>query len=174
MAEWMTGMPSWISAFISALALAVSSCSLLISWRVARRTIDAEKITAWIELGASGNPQWLVATLSVKNPSPIDIKVQKVSIDLPDFRLGDIVEASVDDGMGNRILPKDFTVKDNCIGMPLPMDVGAGETSKSKFLIFQPAHSQRRSTKVNVMYWTMEPKQKWRILPVHVETRSGF
>jgi hypothetical protein len=58
--------------------------------------------------------------------------------------------------------------------MPLPLAIGAGETGKSNFLIYQPAHSRRRSTKVNVMYWTLEPKQKWRILPVRIETRPAF
>ena len=172
--DWITGVPGWIGPLIAALALAVSGCSLFISWRMAHHTIAAERVTAWIELGLTGNPEWLVATLSVKNPSPNDIKVQKISIGLPDFRLGDIVEASIDNGKGNRILPKEFTVKNHSIGMPLPLAIGAGETGKSNFLIYQPAHSRRRSTKVNVMYWTLEPKQKWRILPVRIETRPAF
>jgi hypothetical protein len=167
-------MSNWIGNVISALALGASGYSLFIAKRTAQRAIDAEKITAWIELNATGDPRWFCATVTVKNPSPVGIKVQKISIDPPDFRLGDIDAASVDDGMGNRILPKDFTVKEHCLAMPLRMSIGASETDNATFLIYQPAHSQRRSTKLKLMYWTMEPEQKWRILPVTVNRRSNL
>jgi len=178
-------MSDWIGNIISALALGVSGLSLYVSgWSLhvsrhtAQRAIDAEKVTAWIELQATGSSEWLLATLSVKNPSRNDIKIQKISIGIPDFRLADLEDASVDDGKGNRVLPKNIEVKNHSIGMPLSkhgnVAVPSGETIQAKFLIYQPAHSQKRKTKVNVMYWTMEPVQQWRILPVTVQTRSDL
>lgn len=171
MLDWIAGMSNLVSVIISALALVVSLSSFFISWRMARRTIDAQKVTAWIDLGSD---EWFVANLSVKNQSHVDIKVQKLGIDLPDFRLGNLDEASVDDGLGNRVLPKAIAVKSHYAAMPLPLDVGAGETSKAQFLIYQPARSRKRKARVSVMYWTMEPKQKWRILPIIVKTRSDL
>lgn len=174
MPAWITAMPSWITPLISALALAVSLSSFFVSWRMSRRTINAERVTAWIELAATGSSEWLLATVSVKNPSHLDIKVEKLSIGLPDFRLGDLGQASVDDGMGGRILPKEITVKDHHTAMPFELAVGAGETSMGRFLIYQPARSRKRYAKVAVMYWTMEPKPRWRILPITVRTRLDF
>lgn len=168
----VTSMPAWVSALISALALLVSSCSLFVSWRMSRRTIEAERVNAWIELAATSSSEWLLASVSVKNPSHLDIKVQKLSIDLPDFRLGDLSEAIVDDRMEKRILPKE--IQNRYTAMPFEMAVGAGETSNGKCLIYQPASSHRRATKVSVMYWTMEPRPKWRILRINVRTRPDY
>jgi hypothetical protein len=33
---------------------------------------------------------------------------------------------------------------------------------------------RRRLKRLNVMYWTLEPKKRWRILPVMVQTRSDL
>lgn len=167
-------MPSWISVVIAALALLVSCASLFVSWRMSRRTIDAERVTAWIELNATGSAEWLLATISVKNPSHLDIKVEKLGVNLPDFRLGDLDEASVDDGLGSLVLPKEIALKNHYTAMPFKLAVGAGETSKGEFLIYQPARSLMRQARVSVMYWTMEPKPKWRILPVTVRTRPDM
>lgn len=174
MSEWISAMPSWITALIAFLALVVSLSSFFVSWRMSRRTINAESVTAWIELHSTENTEWYLATLTVKNPSHCDIRVQKLGIDLPDFRLGDLDEASVDDGLGNRILPKVFAVKNHYAAMSFALVVGAGETSKGKILIYQPARSRKRHARVSVMYWTMEPKPKWRILPVTVRTRPDL
>lgn len=141
---------------------------------MSRRTIDAQRVTAWIELAATGSSEWLLAAVSVKNPSHLDIKVQKLGISLPDFRLGDLDEASVDDGLGNRVLPKEINVKNHYAAMSFVLPVGAGETNKGKFLIYQPARSRKRQAQVQVMYWTMEPKPKWRILPITVRTRPDL
>ena len=83
-------MSDWIGNIISGIALGVSGLSLFISIRTAQRAINAAKVTAWIDpLQRTGSSEWLLATLNVKNPSHTDIKVEKVGIDLPDFRVGD-------------------------------------------------------------------------------------
>jgi hypothetical protein len=166
-------MSNEMSVIISALALVVSLASLLITWRMSRRTINAQKVTAWIEL-ESRTGEWFLANLSVKNQSHLDIKIQKVAIGLPDFRLADLNEALVQSGSGELHLPTQITIKNFYSAMPLLLDVGAGETGKAKFLVHQPAHSRRRATRVSVMYWTMEPSQKWRILQVSVKTRADL
>jgi hypothetical protein len=43
-------MLDWIGNIISVVALGVSGLSLYVSRRTAQRAIDAEKVTAWIEL----------------------------------------------------------------------------------------------------------------------------
>jgi hypothetical protein len=174
MPDWLTTMPSWVPVGISALALIVSTSRFLVSWRMSRRTIDAQRVTAWIELISTGSSERFLATVTVKNPSHLDIKVAKLGIDLPDFRLGDLDEASVDDGMGNRVLPKGIKVKSHYAAMPLELAVHAGETDKRQFLIYQPTRSQKKQAQVRVMYWTMEPKRTWRILPVTVRTRPDL
>jgi len=54
---------------------------------------------------------------------------------------------------GPHVLPDDFEVKEHCLAMPFPLAVASGETQEEKFFLYQPAHSQRKSAKVNVMYW---------------------
>lgn len=141
---------------------------------MSRRTIDAERVTAWIELSGISSSEWLLATVTVKNPSHVDIKVEKLSISLPDFRLGDLSEVTVDDGAGNRVLPKDISVKSHYTAMSFDLAVGSGKTNKGQVLIYQPARSRKKFAKLNVMYWTMEPNKKWRILPIAVKTRPDF
>jgi hypothetical protein len=60
------------------------------------------------------------------------------------------------------------------LAMPFKFTVAAGETLQGDFLLHQPAHSRRKSAKVSVMYWTLEPKRRWRILPVIVKTRADM
>jgi hypothetical protein len=83
-APWnRTALSGVFGNVLAGLALVISLRSLYISKRTERRAIDAEKVTAWIELFATGSLEWLVAKLSVKNPSRNDIKVQKIAIELP-------------------------------------------------------------------------------------------
>jgi len=178
MSDWIGNIISALALGVSGLSLYVSGRSLHISRRTAQRAIDAEEVTAWIELQATGSSEWRLANLGVKNPSRNDIKIQKISIDIPDFRLTYLEDACVDDGKGNQVLPKNIEVNTHSIGMPLSklgnVAVPSGETTQAKFLIYQPAHSQRRQTKVNVMYWTMEPVRQWRTVRVTVQTRSDI
>jgi hypothetical protein len=167
-----------VGNILAGLALVISLRSLYVSRRTERRAIDAEAVTAWIELFSTGSADWFLAKLNVKNPSRNDIKVKKITIDIPDFRLADYDHALVDDGLGNRILPKQIVVKDHCIGMPLSsrgdLLVQSGETGNGQFLIHHPAYSQRRSTKVNVHYQTMEPVPQWRSITVFLKIRPDF
>jgi hypothetical protein len=151
---------------IAALALAVSCFSLFISWSVARRAKNAERVTGWNEIGSTPNRESFVATLTVKNPARHDIKLQKLTIDLPDYRLADLEAAKSDDGLGNRLLPADIKPKVFCC------DVISAKTRRSdriQFLIFQPTHSTRKSTRVSAWFWTLEPKPKWKCLSVLIE-----
>ena len=169
-------LPDWTSTALSFAALIVSGLSFYVSWRNYRRLANAERVTAWIELKRHGT-EWSLATLSVKNPSSVGIKVSKIVIDIPDFRVAGIDEASIEDGYGNITLPSKITLESPVTGLQLPDPgtmVASGETKAIRFLIFQPSHNRKRSTNVRVMYWTMEPKPKWRILPVTVTMRSAY
>lgn len=168
MLEWLTANA------VAVLALIVSASSFAVSWRTAVRARAREAITAYIELSATGEKEYLRAKLHVKNPSPADLRIEKLSIDLPDFRLVDIDSVAVDDGAGNRVLPERIRPTEPAIAMSVVRHVASGETVRVEFLIYQPAHSQRRSTKVNVMYWRLGPTPKWIILPIRIVTRTSL
>lgn len=166
---------NWISNSIALLALGVSACSLYVSWTQARRAKNAEKITGWIDLEGTASRELFVATLNIKNPSSYDIKLEKLAIDLPDYRLADFDKACIDDGGGGRVLPSEISSPELCLVMPSPKKlIASGEDDHIKFLIFQPSHSARKSTEIAVMYWTMEPKPKLRQLRLKVKTRPDF
>jgi hypothetical protein len=164
-------MLDWIRDVFSGLALCVSALSLYISWRTAQKS----NVSAWVDIVPAQEREWHLATLTVKNPSHLDIAVKKVGISLPDFRLADMNDVLVDDGYGNRVLPA--TIKFNPQSLLLSFDsltVAAGGTTTKQFLIFQPAHSAKKMAIVTVAYSTKEPKPKWRSLPVRVVTRSSL
>jgi hypothetical protein len=158
---------------LTGLALIVSSLSLYISWSTARRAKAEKAVNAWITLTRPGTEWWL-ATLNVKNGSHLGIEIEKLAVDLPDYRLGDLAQAkqiTAPDGTPPGI---DMAGVDHCLAMPFKFTVAAGETLQREFLLHQPAHSSRKSTKVSVMYWTLEPKRRWRILPVIVQTEANY
>jgi hypothetical protein len=167
-------MPDWIGIAISGVALCVSAYSLFIARRTAQRAIDAEKVSAWIEIAKSSDKEWFVCTVHVKNPSRHDIKLEKLSVDLPDFRIADVWAAYETSSSGEVVLKQKVEIEPKDLILPLSLTIKTGETKEKTFCLYQPAHSQQKSTKVNVMYWTLEPVQQWRSLPVTVEIRTGF
>jgi hypothetical protein len=159
---------------LTALALVVASLSLFISWRTSQRAKAEKAVNVWIGIQRS-HPEWWLATLNVENNSHLGIEIEKLGVDLPDYRLGDLSKAKQIVGPDFRITGKiDTTALDHHLAMPFKFTVSAGETLQRKFLLHQPAHSRRKSTKVKVMYWTLQPKRRWRILPVIVRTRSDL
>jgi len=155
---------------LTALALVVASLSLYVSWSTARRAKAEKAVNAWITLTRPGTEWWL-ATLNVKNGSHLGIEIESLSVGLPDYRLGLLSQAKqiVTDF---KITGIDMAGVDHHLAMPFKLTVNAGETLQGQFLLHQPAHSRSTSTKVNVMYWTLEPKRRWRSLSVKVHTRS--
>jgi hypothetical protein len=158
---------------LTALALVVASVSLYISWSSTRRAKAEKAVNAWITLARSG-AEWWLATLNVKNGSHLDIDIEKLAVDLPDYRLGDLSQAKQITAPDSTPTGIDMGGVDHCLAMSFKFTVAAGETLQRQFLLHQPAHSPRKSTKVKVMYWTLEPKRRWRILPVMVKTRSDL
>jgi hypothetical protein len=160
---------------LSALALIVSGLSLFISWRTAQRTKAEKAVNAWVDLHRA-HPEWWLATLNVKNNSYLGIEIEKLTIDLPDYRLGDLSKVNAKtDGYGNPT--GEVTIGPNAgsySAMPFAHTVAAGDTLTAKFLLYQPAHSRRKGTVVTVRYWTLEPKKQWRGVPVKVKTRSDM
>lgn len=158
---------------LAALALVVASLSLLISWRTSQRVKAENAVNVWIDFQLA-QPEWWVATLNVENNSHLGIEVEKLSVDLPDYRLGDVSKAKLivaPDGTPTGLVT---TAIDHHLAMPFKFNVTAGDTQQRKFLLHQPAHSRRKSAKVRVMYWTLEPKRRRRILQVIVKTRSNM
>jgi len=173
----MPAFPEWTTSSVIALAaLIVASFSLFVSWLNYHRLSLSDRVTAWIDLKRHGTSEYYLATLSMKNPSNIAIKLTKLAIDIPDFRVANIDATSIQDEYGNIVLPSKITLESPVTGLflPEPIVISTGETKTFKFLIFQPAHNRQRSTGIRVMYWTMEPKQKWRILPLRVTTRPNY
>jgi hypothetical protein len=170
MIDW-TAFP--IRDGLTGLALIVSSLSLLISWRTSQQAKAEKSVNAWITLTRHGTEWWL-ATLNVKNGSHLGIETESLSVDLPDYRLGILLQAKqiVTDFRMTGIL--DMAGVDHHLAMPFKLTVNAGETLQGQFLLHQPAHSRRKSTKISVMYWTLEPRRRLRALPVRVQTRSDL
>ena len=158
---------------LTALALLVASVSLYISWSTARSAKAEKAVNAWITLARSSSEWWL-ATLNVKNGSHLDIEIEKLGVDLPDYRLGELSQAKQITAPDGTPAGFDMAGVDHCLAMAFKSTVTAGETLQRKFFLYQPAHSRRKSVKVSVMYWTLEPKRRWRILPVGVRTRSDL
>jgi hypothetical protein len=159
---------------ISALALLVSAISLIISYRTSQRTKAEKAVNAWIELTRSTS-EWWVATLNVRNNSHIDIAIEKLGVEPPDFLIGDLSKAQVrtaPDGSGKTEVK--LAADAQYLSGPFELSVPAGETKDGKFMLYQAPYSQRKGTKVKVMYWTLEPKRRWCILPVAVRTRGDF
>src|SRR5581483_2896375 len=115
----------------------------------------AEKsVIAWIDVVRS-HPEWWMATLNVKNNSHLGIEIAQLSVDLPDYRLGDLSKAKNIQNDAFQIVGIDTTGLDHYLSMPFKFTVAAGETLQRKFLLHQPSHSRRKVTKVRVMYWTL-------------------
>lgn len=141
---------------LTALALIVASLSLYTSWSTARRATAEKAVNAWITLTRSGTEWWL-ATLNVKNGSHLGIEIEKLGVDLPDYRLGDPSQAKQITAADGTPTGMDIADVDHCLAMAFKFNVAAGEALQCNFLLHQPAHSQRKSAKVNVMYWTLVP-----------------
>ena len=140
---------------LTGLALIIASLSLYISWGIARRTKAEKAVNAWITVARAGTEWWL-ATLNVRNGSHLSIDVEKLGVGPSQYHLGDLSQAKqivAADGTPTGI---DMASVDHCLAMPIKFNVPAGETAERKFLIYQPAHSQRKNGIVSVMYWTLE------------------
>lgn len=159
---------------ISALALLVSAISLFISYRTSQRTKAEKAVNAWIELTRSTSEWWL-ATLTVRNNSHIDIAIEKLGVEPPDFLIGDLGKAQMRSAPdGSEKTEVNLGSDAQYLAGPFKLSVPAGETREGKFMLYQPTYSQRKGTKVRVMYWTLEPKRRWCILSVAVRTRGDF
>jgi hypothetical protein len=166
MIDW-TAFP--IRDGLTGLALIVSSLSLHISRGTARRAKAEKSVNVWIDIQPAQSGWW-VATLNVENNSHLGIEIEKLGVDLPDYRLGDVSKAKLivaPDGTPTGLVT---TAIDHHLAMPFRFNVTAGDKQQRKFLLHQPAHCRRKSAKVSVMYWMLEPKRRWRILPVMVQT----
>jgi hypothetical protein len=158
---------------ISALALLVSAISLFISYRMSQRTKAEKAVNAWIELTPSTSEWWL-GTLNVRNHSHIDIAIEKLGVEPPDFLIGDLSKAQVRAAPDGSTTEVKIGPDAQYLAGPFKLSVPAGETRDGKFMLYQPTYSRRKGTKVRVMYWTLEPKRRWCILPVAVRTRGDF
>jgi hypothetical protein len=159
---------------ISALALLVSGISLLISYRMSQRTKAEKALNAWIELTRSTSEWWL-GTLYVRNNSHIDIAIEKLGVEPPDFLIGDLTKAQIRDAPdGSGKTEVNLAADAQYLAGPFKLSVPAGETKDGKFMLYQAVYSRRKGTKVRVMYWTLEPRKRWCILPVAVKTRGDF
>jgi hypothetical protein len=159
---------------VSILALAVSLASAVFSGLAYRRAGAAKRVVAWLELSRTTRSEWLLATMHVKNPSLLQIKLVKLIIEVtPDFKMGDYYASLIDDGLGNRILPKDFEVKDHYISMPCGnVVVPINETASFRFLIYQASFSRKSKVRVGVMFETMEAKPRFKIIQTSAQIRS--
>lgn len=156
---------------LTGLALVIASLSLFISWSTARRAKAEKAINAWI-VTERLHPEWWLVTLNIKNNSHIGIEINQLSVDLPDYRLGDLSKVKQIVAPDGAITGIDMGSLEHYLAMPFKHGVAASEALQRKFVLYQPAHSRRKKAKVNVMYWTLEPKRRWRDLPVIVKTRS--
>jgi hypothetical protein len=157
---------------LTGLALVIASLSLLISWSTARRAKAEKSVNAWITISRE-SAEWWLGTLNVKNGSHLGIEIEKLTVGLPDYRLGDIFQTKPlksPDGAPTGMI--DMASVAHHLAMPFKFTVAAGETLQRNFLLYQPAHSRRKTAKVSVMYSTLEPKSRWCGLPVMVRTRS--
>jgi hypothetical protein len=156
---------------LTGLALVIASLSLSISWSTARRAKAEKAVNAWVTLSRAG-AEWWLGTLNVKNGSHLSIEIGKLAVKLPDYRLADLSQAKQIIAPDGTMTGIDLAGVDHCLAMPFKFTVAAGGTLQRNFLLHQPARSRRKSTKVSVMYSTLEPRSRWRILPVMVKTRS--
>ena len=173
----MTVPSDWIASVVSILALVVSLTSAVISGLAYRRAGVAERVVAWLELSRTTRPEWMLATMRVKNPSRLQIKLAKLMIEVtPDFKMGDYEALLINDGFGNRILPKDFEVKDHYIAMPCSSKgkivVPINDTVSVRFLIYQASFSRKSKVHVGLMYETMEAKPKFKTIQTSGQIRS--
>jgi hypothetical protein len=158
---------------LAALALIVSGLSLFISWRTSQRAKAEKAVNAWIVL-ARANAEWWQAKLKVENKSHLGIELEKLTVDLPDYRLGDWSEVKWAVPPGGSTPMLDIPNVDHHLAMPFKFTVAAGETFEGSFLLHQPSHSRRKFARSGVMYWTLEPSKRWCALPVMVRTRSDL
>lgn len=167
-------MSNVVSNGIALLALIVSGVSLYVSWLNYSRAAEAERVTGWIEIKRTYTPGWFLGLIRLTNPSRSPISVEKLTIDLPDFRLGDFSSAYEDDGAGNRTLRADLDSLPQFLAMPIKRRVEPGESVDLQFLVFQPIHSRRTGSKVTVGYIVMAPTPRSRTLPFSITTRASF
>src|SRR5258708_13596991 len=158
---------------LDALAVVVSSLRLFISWRTSQRAKAEKAVNAWIELTRI-NAEWWQAKLNIENNSHLGIGVEKLTVSLPDYRLGiwSEVKWAVPPGGSTSVL--DIPNVAHHTAMPFKFIVAAGETLQGDFLLYQPSHSRRKVARVSAVYWTLEPRRRWHALPVKVQTRSDL
>jgi hypothetical protein len=170
-------VPDWVVPGISGLALAVSITSTIISALAYRRAGASERVRAWLGLQRTSRTDWMLATMHVINASRVQIKLHKFIIEVaPDFKMGDYESVVMDDGSGNRTLPKEFEVKELCIAMPCSSKgdivVPTNGTVDVPFLIYQASFSRKSKVHVGIMYMTMEEKPSFKTIQTVARTRS--
>src|SRR5438128_1531403 len=72
---------------LTALALLIASLSLYISWSTARQAKAEKAVNAWIDTTRIDG-EWWEAKLNVENNSHLGIEIEKLTVGLPDYRLG--------------------------------------------------------------------------------------
>lgn len=158
---------------LTALALIVAGLSLYISWGTAQRAKAEKSVNAWIGL-ARINTEWFLATLYVKNASHLGIDIEKLGVSGPDFHLGNAAQLKTITAADGTQTGLDPSAAEHYLAMSFKVNVPVGEALEKQFLLHQPAHSQRRATKVTMMYQTLEPKKRWVLLPISVRTRNDL
>jgi hypothetical protein len=167
---------AWIAIAVSILALTVSLAGAVISGLAYRRVVAAEQVLAWLEVSRTTRPEWILAIMHVKNPSRLQIKLFKLMIEVtPDFKMGNYEAALVTDPHGQRILPKDFEVKDHYVAMACSSQgkivVPIGGTASVPFLIYQASFSRKSTVDIGLMFETMEAKPRFQTIQTTARVR---
>jgi hypothetical protein len=168
---------AWIAIAVSILALTVSLAGAVISGLAYRRVVAAEQVAAWLEVSGTTRPEWMLATMHVKNPSRLQIKLVKLMIEVtPDFKMGDYEASLATNSLGERFLPKDFEVKEHCIAMPCSSQgkivVPVGGTASVRFLIYQASFSRKSKVQIGLMFETMEATPRFKTIQTTARVRS--
>jgi hypothetical protein len=162
-----------LAPVVPILALAISLASVVISSLAYRRAGVAERVVAWLELSPTPRSDWFLATMHVKNPSHLQIKLTRLITEVtPDFKIANYGASLVTSAAGERLLPKDFEVKEYYIAMNCSTVVPSDGTGSVRFLIYQASFSRKSKVRIRLMYQTMEPKPRFKIIEAVARTRS--
>jgi hypothetical protein len=143
----------------------IAVASLVIAVIALRRTMKHERPYASLQLDPV-NSEYFRAVLTINNPSRLTIKIEKLFIELPDFRWAQV--------------PESMEAKwqfESLIGGPVPNGpvlLKPGESADVNFVIFQPAHSRKKKASMIAHYFTMEAVPKWRSVNASASTRSSI
>ena len=169
--------PDWLTGTTAILALAISTGSLIVSALAYRRAGASERVNAWIEIGRSDQPEWMIGTLHVQNRSREKIVLNKLFVQaFPDFHLANYYEALVTTDSGERTLPKRFDGLELYIGMPIspPVSILPSESKAYQFLLHHASYSRLAKVKVGLIFESLTPKPSFRTITMVARTRSQF